>query len=82
MAARVLKMQFRDSLGKAHYFNIPYAKETLDKKTVFDQMNALAKTKLFVKDGANLLALPLGASLISTTTEIIADEDDFGVSIH
>lgn len=80
--SRVLKMNFRDSLGKSRYFNVPYAKDNLTKEIVYAQMKALAKTKLFAKDGAALLTLPLGAELISTTTEIIADENDFGVGIH
>lgn len=79
---RVLKMKFRDSFGKGHYFNIPYVKDNLTKEIVYQQMKDLAKTKLFAKDGASMLKMPLSADLISTTTETITNEDDFGVGIE
>lgn len=74
---KVLKLVFRDSLGKNRSWKIPYPKDDLTKEVILQHMNALAKTKLFAKDGAMMLAHPLSAAFISTTVDGVAEKIDF-----
>lgn len=74
---KILKLVFRDSLGKNRSWKIPYPQDNLTKEVILQHMNALSKTNLFIKDGAKMMAHPLSAAFISTTVDGVAEKIDF-----
>lgn len=64
---KTLDLSFKTSLNKVHHVKLHYANDNLSKEVVSKAMAELVATKLFTKDGENLVAEPLAAKYIETT---------------
>jgi len=63
---KTLDLSFKTSLNKVHHVKLHYANDNLSKEVVSKAMAELVATKLFTKDGENLVAEPLAAKYIET----------------
>ncbi|WP_318766677.1 DUF2922 domain-containing protein [Lactiplantibacillus carotarum] len=63
---KTLDLSFKTSLNKVHHIKLHYANDNLSKEIVTKAMADLAATKLFGKDGENLVAEPLAAKYVET----------------
>lgn len=70
---KTLDMSFKTSTHKIHHLKLRYASDGLTKEVVAKAMADLAATKLFDKDGVNLLAEPVAAKYVETVETPIID---------
>ncbi|RRK09481.1 DUF2922 domain-containing protein [Lactiplantibacillus garii] len=63
---KTLDLSFKTSLNKVHHIKLHYANDNLTEDVVKKAMADLAATKLFAKDGENLVAEPLAAKYVET----------------
>ena len=71
----ILKLHFKDSLGKDLYIKIAKPKKGLDKETVQKAMQLMTSARLMQVEGADMLAVPVGAKYVTTTEESVYSED-------
>ena len=71
----ILKLHFKDSLGKDRYIKITKPKKGLDKETVQKAMQLMTSARLMQVEGADMLAMPVGAKYVTTTEESVYSED-------
>ena len=71
----ILKLHFKDSLGKDRYIKIEKKKKGLDKETVQKAMQLMTSARLMQVEGADMLAVPVGAKYVTTTEESVYSED-------
>ncbi|MCH9394771.1 DUF2922 domain-containing protein [Limosilactobacillus reuteri] len=72
----ILKLHFKDSLGKDRYIKIAKPKKGLDKETVQKAMQLMASAHLMQSEGTDMLAVPLGAKYVTTTEESVYSDKD------
>ena len=72
----ILKLHFKDSLGKDRYSKIAKPKKGLDKETVQKAMQLMTSARLMQVEGADMLAIPLGAKYVTTTEESVYSNKD------
>lgn len=72
-----LNLTYKGSLGKTHLLKLNYVKDGLSKDEIAKQMQALAQSRLFAKDGEQLYAKPISAKYVTTTEEVILNKEDF-----
>ena len=71
----ILKLHFKDALGKDRYIKIAKPKKGLDKETVQKAMQLMTSARLMQVEGADMLAVPVGAKYVTTTEESVYSED-------
>lgn len=74
-----LNLTYKGSLGKTHLLKINYVKDGLTKEQIKQQMQAVADSQLFAKDGEQLYVQPVSAKYITTTEEVILNKEDFSL---
>ena len=75
-----LNLTYKGSLGKTHLLKINYVKDGLTKEQIKQQMQAVADSQLFAKDGEQLYVQPISAKYVTTTAEAILKKDDFNTA--
>jgi hypothetical protein len=75
-----LNLTYKGSLGKTHLLKINYVKDGLTKEQIKQQMQAVADSQLFAKDGEQLYVQPISAKYVTTTEEVILKKDDFNTA--
>lgn len=75
-----LNLTYKGSLGKTHLLKINYIKDGLTKEQIKQQMQAVADSQLFAKDGEQLYVQPISAKYVTTTEEVILKKDDFNTA--
>lgn len=75
-----LNLTYKGSLGKTHLLKINYVKDGLTKEQIKQQMQAVADSQLFAKDGEQLYVQPISAKYVTTTKEVILKKDDFNTA--
>lgn len=76
-----LNLTYKGSLGKTHLLKINYVKDELTKEQIKQQMQAVADSQLFAKDGEQLYVQPVSAKYITTTEEVILNKEDFNLPV-
>jgi hypothetical protein len=76
-----LNLTYKGSLGKTHLLKINYVKDGLTKEQIKQQMQAVADSQLFAKDGEQLYVQPVSAKYITTTEEVILNKEDFNLPV-
>lgn len=72
----ILKLKFKDDLGKSHFFKIANPKTGLDKETVRRAMDIMSTTHLIKKDKVELAAVPVSAKYVTTTEDAVYSDED------
>lgn len=75
-----LNLTYKGSLGKTHLLKINYVKDGLTKEQIKQQMQAVADSQLFAKDGEQLYVQPISAKYVTTTEEVVLKKDDFNTA--
>jgi hypothetical protein len=75
-----LNLTYKGSLGKTHLLKINYVKDGLTKEQIKQQMQAVADSQLFAKDGEQLYVQPISAKYVTTTEEVILKKNDFNTA--
>ncbi|HJA72735.1 MAG TPA: DUF2922 domain-containing protein [Candidatus Limosilactobacillus faecipullorum] len=68
---KTLNLTFKGSLGKTHTLKLNYASDGLSKELVQASMDKIAATKLFIKEGEILYAIPVSAKYVTTTENVV-----------
>lgn len=77
-----LKMGFYNSLGKRHYWTPKAINENLTAEEIYQLMERMTNTKMFVKDGIAMFEKIANARYIVTEeTELIEDKKD-GIQVE
>ncbi len=76
-----LNLTYKGSLGKTHLLKINYVKDELMKEQIKQQMQAVADSQLFAKDGEQLYVQTVSAKYITTTEEVIPNKEDFNLPV-
>ncbi|MBD5806230.1 DUF2922 domain-containing protein [Limosilactobacillus walteri] len=71
----ILKLKFKDTTGKSHFFKIANPKKGLSKETVRQAMEMMAATHLIKKGDEELTATPVGAKYVTTTEEAVYSDE-------
>ncbi|GGI64319.1 DUF2922 domain-containing protein [Limosilactobacillus caviae] len=71
----ILKLKFKDSTGKNHFFKIANPKKELSKETVRQAMELMASAHLIKKGELELTGVPVGAKYVTTTEEAVYSDE-------